>query len=742
MDNLFMSKPPTMNLSQAVQHLDIEDLVYGWLNDTDHTSGRFEKVKLDKIAEDVASYMAELSVAIDHVLQHENNSQFYHEVRDSIKRMTSVMGMIDKFLREAFLIVDSSEDLKLVSLLHKLTVQSIRTKKQIAVLTKRSNIAFELMDLRDITFCELKRELVECEGRLLRLKATPSSFFSKSLPVESLSDFLLSTSYSSSAASLESGLLFVFTEEERTFSQGLIDLESRLRPGQVSIDMFKHKLSEVDIPPGLFAEESEKSRIESLRLESEWIRLSEDFVHLKNTTIGTRLICVFENLNSVIAKTTDQMIDEVQSAGSASEAFGLDFKRCSAAVNLVCEISSSEHPGLRSCTTQYNSVISPRWRYLNELLQEKRELGYFHNPTVQPLLSHVSRNDGDFLRPMKMNRSSTPSAEEVARWSSDQPLGLGINLNLDIKPSPPVPFSIKRSNRIVDLNYDSHTLSSPCPQQSIMQSTRDHIGEYYNVQTGLSEEQLSLPSTPAMFSLTSPVLHQEARTTETTPFYTITKLDNPVSNIKRSQGLSKDEKTSVFEKLRKFDVRASQIPVLAANYLQMNLPVLRKKYRRDEGPSRIPTISPDNDVFCSPERRPNFTPSTKKTVPNQGLQDAPSLKADSAKVEKLESPPAFLIAHKNASKLKNSRRAEGTVPLGDVTNKHLRASQIKAPARKVSLINSAMPNLAFSCDTPRDAVSPVSWRSTSPERPCSSMGSRFDEQHLTQPLKHQKKAWK
>ncbi|KAM9896518.1 hypothetical protein OXX59_007196 [Metschnikowia pulcherrima] len=741
MDNLFMSKPPTMNLSQAVQHLNIEDLLYGWLNDTDHTSGRFEKVKLDKIAEDVASYMAELSVAIDHVLQHENNSQFYHEIRDSIKRMTSVMGMIDKFLREAFLIVDSSEDLKLVSLLHKLTVQSIRTKKQIAVLTKRSNIAFELMDLRDVTFCELKRELAECEGRLLRLKATPSSFFSKSLPVESLSDFLLSVSYSSSAASLENGSLFVFTEEERTFSQGLIDLESRLRPGQVSIDMFKHKLSEVDVPPGLFVEEREKSRIESARLESDWTRLCGEFVHLRNTTIGTRLICVFEFLNSVIAETINQMIDEVQSAGSASEAFGLDFKSCSAAVNLVCEISSSEHPGLRSCKTQYNSVISPRWRYLNELLQEKRELDP-HNPTVQPLLSHVSRNDGDFLRPMKMNRTSTPSAGEGARSSSDQPLGLGINLNIDIKPSPPVPFSIKRSNRIVDLNYDSHTLSSPCPQQSIMQSTRDHIGEYYNVQTGLSEEQLSLPSTPAMFSLTSPVLHQEARTTETTPFYEITKLDNPVSNIKRSQGLSKDEKTSVFEKLRKFDVRASQIPVLAANYLQMNLPVLRKNYRRDDGPSRIPTISPDNDVFCSPERRPNFTPSTKKTLPNQGLQDAPFLKADSAKVEKLESPPAFLIAHKNASKLKNSRRAEGTVPLGDVTNQHLRASQIKAPARKVSLINSAMPNLAFSCDTPRDAVSPVSWRSTSPERPCSSMGSRFDEQHLTQPLKHQKKAWK
>ncbi|KAF8004522.1 hypothetical protein HF325_001970 [Metschnikowia pulcherrima] len=78
--------------------------------------------------------------------------------------MTLLMGMIDKFLREAFLIVDSSEDLKLVSLLHKLTVQSIRTKKQIAVFTRRSNIAFELMELRDVTFCELKRELVECEG--------------------------------------------------------------------------------------------------------------------------------------------------------------------------------------------------------------------------------------------------------------------------------------------------------------------------------------------------------------------------------------------------------------------------------------------------------------------------------------------------------------------------------------------------------------------------------------------------
>jgi hypothetical protein len=132
----------------------------------------------------------------------------------------------------------------------------------------------------------------------------------------------------------------------------------------------------------------------------------------------------------------------------------------------------------------------------------------------------------------------------------------------------------------------------------------------------------------------------------------------------------------------------SKLPMMLPNYIEMGLPVIKKKFTSSLFiATKIPGISPEHPVFHSPERQ-GLSPHYINYPTGTG------------------SPIRREVIAKNPT----------TPNLGNINN-------------------GKIPNLLY------DDIS-ISFNSTSPERPPSSMGSRFDTKHLVQTLRSPKPNWR
>ena len=135
-------------------------------------------------------------------------------------------------------------------------------------------------------------------------------------------------------------------------------------------------------------------------------------------------------------------------------------------------------------------------------------------------------------------------------------------------------------------------------------------------------------------------------------------------------------------------LKPTRIPMIQSNYFERGLPITKKKYL-DKTPSRLPSISPNHPVFNSPDRKRE---SNNNHVSLIGKLGSP-IKSPGVTTHKRILSPFDLVSNKRPTSL-----------LRDIR----------------------IPDLAH-----KNTIQ-VYYNSTSPERPCSSMGSRFDEAHLIQ----------
>lgn len=747
-----MNKPNHQLLLETGESSEIELSLDNQSREQVKAISQFELIKLEKVARDVSLFMTQVCASSDRIFNHAHDPSTFLNYREDLINMTRISAKIDTFLRSSFSVVSSSEHRDLTKLLQHITLQSMDTLNRVTRLQQYVDRAADLIEVRDMILEALVKEIEECTSFLTSLNLTPSPFDSNAtISVDSLAQLLSSvTSVGDENLFASTSPLCAMTSTEVSFCREIELLERRLTPMQVSIDLLTQRVADLNCSRGCFAAECEQTQEKASDLVKRWSKILAGFALLKSETIGTRLVSVFRYLNTQAFEIINQLTEELDTFDPNSKEVGVQYKSCSAAITLIRKLSKSGMPGLQGSIHRFNLEILPQWNNLNEVLTKKQLVLPLESVSFTKKASH---DDLKLLRCPKTNATFTPLAELIHKRASvtynratQHSMGLGINLHLGVQPSPSVPYSICKSNRITDLDLDYNCLPQSSFQVALLQSSSSALGEpktgLYN-KSGRSGEGLSPPSTPAMFSLQSPVQMDEVATTETTPFYKDTTDDLTLDSIHKTNDRTierKKSKTSLTTS--NSDTMKSRIPRMVFDYPSLRLPVLPKKCRPEYGVSRIPTISPDNEVFCSPERRSSARqPSTLN--PGVEVQDTSSrLVAKLANCEGLRSPPAFLIAHETISKQPhNSVKHTRYGALSDVTNKQVRGSSAKAPARKVSLQGVATPNLTFFRDASIDSISPVSWRSTSPERPGSSMGSRFDEKHLTQPLKHQKKRW-
>ncbi|QFZ27997.1 hypothetical protein EJF18_40019 [Clavispora lusitaniae] len=182
----------------------------------------------------------------------------------------------------------------------------------------------------------------------------------------------------------------------------------------------------------------------------------------------------------------------------------------------------------------------------------------------------------------------------------------------------------------------------------------------------------------------------------------------------------------------------SRIPLIVSNYTSLGLPVIKKKYTHL--PTRIASISPSHPVFISPERREIHTP-----------KQTPESRSDSPR---LRSPVVFNMSHLTKHSAERSSSLQKSAD--QMSLRGLRTPDLST-GRSSKLTQSAENPVVKSAERlyspgtyaksprlkPSQLKSPgITLPSTSPERPETSIGSRFDDINLPRSVKEARKAWR
>ena len=182
----------------------------------------------------------------------------------------------------------------------------------------------------------------------------------------------------------------------------------------------------------------------------------------------------------------------------------------------------------------------------------------------------------------------------------------------------------------------------------------------------------------------------------------------------------------------------SRIPLIVSNYASLGLPVIKKKYTHL--PTRIASISPSHPVFISPERREIHTP-----------KQTPESRSDSPR---LRSPVVFNMSHLTKHSAERSSSLQKSAD--QMSLRGLRTPDLST-GRSSKLTQSAENPVVKSAERlyspgtyaksprlkPSQLKSPgITLPSTSPERPETSIGSRFDDINLPRLVKEARKAWR
>lgn len=664
----------------AVRLFEFDRLLSGDTHQAERSFSPHEIFKLDKILDDVADYLSQVKL---HRTRNGHDLKWYYEGRNTALQVLGVLSSIELYVSSILNIPQMSQNSVVALKLGRATALLLDAKKALLPTKKKVDIAANYHEVNHQIIDALAAEVGNCQTRYLRLLTLKlPSGLPDNIDLEQitgkmrLGDMAHSGSFSMQAVSLPA-----FSEDEQILYKEFDEFEKRLDPIRVSIDFLEDRVRDFNSQCGAAFPSSMIALNRNYeRLRANWQRLLGDFLILKKEAIGPRWSKLFAYLIDDVLLRSIQLIEELKRQNGSiqiSDHLGASFKLCSNTITLIHKAFLENVIYDKNLTTKFNDTLLPRWKEVNSLLVNERLAKRRETPLHTPDLT----DDG--LRVVRMIQRRTPLAE--SKELSPNPSGLGINLRLDVDPSPTVPYSISKTDRIVDLSIDADLIPKTSLRMALLGLSEDN-----GVQNESDDD-------------TDTLVHA-------TPVTSNTMDDESFQNFLRTSQSS----------------TPSRIPLIASNYTALRLPVIKKMYVRGYSATRIPEISPTHPVFFSPDRNLMFRSPEQTRTPDIGPMA-------------LLSPPVFQIARTPRN---GGRRvvSEGSI---DRRNSVSSTSSLRMRADMVSLSGLATPNLTYGAFL-NDDMSPdrVSLRSSSPERPESSMGSRFDDIHLTQPVKLPKKGWR
>lgn len=686
-------------IAWAIRHFEFELLLDSELLSSRRPLNQHDSFTLNKIMDDVESYLSELNVSLR--LIGSDDMEWYTSGRSSVMKVLDVIKVIDDFLSAVFLVPLILSDGIITAKLKRVNQMLLGCKLELLATKKKINIVANFKEIRGLIMDGLYVEVQQCID-------TFDSTKKSGLPLELPNDVTLGQIIAkmhlgdvsqNSTFSVRKAALPVFSEAEQETYTHFEIIERRLDPIHVAMDFLEQRVQSFNgmcgtvFPAAIIELNRDYDRLRKL-----WEQLLTDFISLKKQTVDSRWHSLFLFLVEGVLRQSLAMIAEVQNdhlMGNfvISDGLGSTFKTCSNAITLIHKAFMENVIYDKALTQKYNDTLLPRWKELNVLLSNDFSPSTIPSPRSSDLSGY---------RPLKMHQARhSLAAYEKERLGIISSVGLGIDLGLDINPSPTVPVSVK-TDRIVDLNFNADML----PKSNIQMALMNILETQASNGDGDTDTLVHVTSQDSLTMI----------------------------------------KPTIWSRLREPSQRKSRIPLITSNYIRLGYPVIKKKYVRGYAHSMIPSISPLNPVFISPDRRSKTLDSPMNDTLNDFKRKPASTSATSATSPEmngwgLRSPPVFHLTRTDAVSRVSS--SEGSISGDEIfRGNRSRRTSLKLRADKMSLVGMMTPNLAFDGQLSDMSPDRISLRSSSPERPESSMGSRFDDLHLTQPLKLTKKKWR
>lgn len=692
-----MSRALYDGLQQELHHFDLDQLTI--ISDLKASSEikTHLAVKAEKVLQNLDTQLSRLSTSLESLWHSHNSWDLAYEQKALVRVTLDYLHRVDVLLALAYEIPALNSHPAISSLLKDTTQKSLDALLQANRVKNITELASVYVELKLEVMAALKTEIALCAAKLSSLQVSmPSVTLPSNLSLGQVLDKLHLSGGSTSSA------LF-FTELERLQYTDLKALEARLEPVHFSMSLLQQQVE--DFALRLMPFKGQTLNHELAILEKELQVLLARFTTFKNDSMGARLAAIIKH----ITHETCERIEALEARALenqlvvSTELFAAEFKFCSGAINLIRDLIKNETLNNISPVAIYNEQVLVKWGRLNRLL-EKSE---FPTSALFRVISSASTNSSRQIRLSRIfSLQSIPDSEDFGTTPTH-----GIDLCLDVDPSPAIPYSVMKTDRILDLNLTASELSRSKISEALKQlaTTPSDDSQLTAVYNDILNTPCSRPDSPKF--LCSPV-----------------QLDGDITLVASEKSDHKPH--SLLGSVPVFVKKRSRIPVMQANYRKLGLPSIKKRLLPECGPTRIPSIAPTHTVFCSPERRQNHKPVKRRDSAIEQLQ---TLQA------RLRSPPVFRVPANN----KNVSSSVLSSPvLGDISNTVSRSSSLRADAAKFNLHSKTTPDLSFFKHKNDEILMPISWRSTSPERPGSPSGSRFDERHLPQPLKISKRRWK
>lgn len=680
--------------------------------------------KINKIVDDIFGYLSEL-LTMFRELRNEmkvmDDLRWFFEGRDGIYELVRNMENIDSIISQLLGTVDAHAhglpDFTL--LLGKFEETSdllLEVKKFLIVFKKKVDIAINFVEINDNIIEALTREIEQCIDiylKLLDLKlSSPKRHLSK-FNLEVIISKMKINNLTSTNFSTKSLRLPTFNELDEHLYNEYLNLEDRISPLKVSLEYLPFRIEEFNIfcksisVANLFPNSLPEIENNHTNLMKKWEYLQNGLKIIKKGTLDSKWNDLFTYLIHEIIFKCDFLIDSLRDKHDEqtliTDEIGTMYKLCSNSITLITKAFAESTIYESSLASLFNESLVPKWQILNELLSGSL------NPsgTITANLASVSSLNGNNLKAYhRFKRSPTPesSNKEVFPKISDH--GLGIDLGVDVASSR-VPFSIEKKDRIKNfLNTESSNNTKKDLKQSLINIKDDVTNTKLEFLEKGDNDLMKEDDEITLVNSKTPKL----------PFE-IDNINQKVTKLKIQDKYASEEIwNSVVNSKSNFP---SRIPIILEDYINRGLPVIKKKYFTKTKHSRIPTISPNHPIFIDSPERPNEIISLK--------------------------PPLFLINRSNTIVHPSPTPTRSRIQPDeeDVFRKPSRKPSIIRSTNSIvsgqlsrtsSLSETTTPNLVYQ-------QSPT-YRSTSPDRPSSAIGSRFDHKHLIHPVKSPKPDWK
>lgn len=680
--------------------------------------------RINKIIDDISGYLGELVVIFKELrnssINMNDDLDWFYEGRDGIYDLIRNVESLDSIISQLLTIVDGTKNHANVgSLLVKFEGTSdllLDVKKYLIVYKKKVDIAINFKELNKNIIQSLIKEMERCIKnfiKLLELKVSSPKRHLAKFNLEVITLKMRINSLTSTNISMRSLRLPTFNDLDEYLYNEYLSLESRIKPLKVSLDYLPLKIEEFNMScrsvsnGNLFAGSIAEVDSYYKDLIKKWDYLLNELQKLKRDSLDTKWNEIFTYLiNEIILKCDfliETLLDKNTQDKIITDEIGSIYKLCSNSITLISKAFSESTIDQPALATLFNDNLLPKWHALSDMISNSLK------PPVASIFPCNSLSGEDANNTLKtyhtIKRSPTPEILNKESFHKKLENGLGIDLGIDVASSN-IPFSIQKKDRV--RNYVNPSSDSG---KNLKQSLMNAIDE-----DSVKQDIKLIDNNADTFRDDDEITLVNSKTPKLA--FDMDGINHKVSKLKIHENLETENLWNNL--LNTHTCHSSRIPIMVDDYIQLGLRVIKKVLIPNCESSRIPTISPNHPVFNDSPERQNIAISLK--------------------------PPLFLM-NRSLSSIHPSPTPTRSLIQSDDEN------IFRKPSRKPSIIRniSRQPSGQFTrplsslsqTTTPKlTCTQTPTYRSTSPDRPPSSIGSRFEDKHLIHPLKSQKPDWK